>query len=520
METRYKKLVVILCVLICSSCSDFLDRDPHDQLSSGSFWQDRDDFEMALTAIYGFMHGLTEGPWDNPTTGMWAYLLPNWDNITDNSYGQHGYGSSKQIASGDISSTTGGYIEGVYTVCYQGIARINLFLQQLGQYEGTDLPEGEKQTAEAEARFFRAFYYFQLYSLYGDVPLVLEPLTLETQEQPKVDAAEVLEQILTDLDYGIENLNDVPYFENSGHVARSTAQALKARVLIDAAYGNTGVPDLQILTEVRDLCLEIMPAYSLSPVFEDLFQDAGQAGNPEIIFSVNYLASNKVPTYGTDLIYGDWVTVSPLLSFISTFECRDGLPWGVSPLTDPANPLANRDPRLTKTIFAGMVDWGDGKTHQPSNSMPTGYGLKKFLDPGNLPYGYSTLSQQNTVVMRLGEVLLMYAEAQNEIAGPDQTVYEVMGDLRARVDMPPYPAGMSKEQMRERIRHERRIELAFEGLRYFDLKRWHIAGEVLNSVTDGLLPYHWEDRFYHWPLPQSEIDKNHGVLEQNPDYGN
>jgi len=112
----------------------------------------------------------------------------------------------------------------------------------------------------------------------------------------------------------------------------------------------------------------------------------------------------------------------------------------------------------------------------------------------------------------------MYAEAQNEIAGPDATVYQAMTGLRARVNMPPFPAGLTKDGMRQRIRHERRIELAFEGLRYFDLKRWHIAGEVLNNVTDGLLNYHWEDRFYHWPLPQEEIDKNHGTLVQNSDY--
>lgn len=406
----------------------------------------------------------------------------------------------------------------VYSFSYEAIARANNFLKELSAYEGTDIPESEKKAAEAEVRFLRAFHYFQLYSFYGDVPLVLEPLTLETQEQPKVGAEKILEQVITDLDFAIENLKDVPYRENSGHVVKSTAQALKARVLIYAAYGDNGIPDIAMLTEVRDLCREVMPQYSLSPVYEDLFQDGGQSNNPEIIFSVNYLAPDNVPTYGTDILYGDWVAVSPLQSFVDAFECSDGLPWGVSPLTDPDNPFENRDPRLRKTVYADFVDWGDGNVHVPSNSRPTGYGLKKFLEPGNLPYGYSTLSEQNSVVIRLGEVLLMYAEAQNEIAGPDGSVYEAMRDIRARVDMPPLPAGLSKDAMRERIRHERRIELAFEGLRYFDLKRWRIAGEVLNNVTDGFLPYHWEDRFYHWPIPQEEIDKNHGVLEQNPDY--
>jgi len=99
------------------------------------------------------------------------------------------------------------------------------------------------------------------------------------------------------------------------------------------------------------------------------------------------------------------------------------------------------------------------------------------------------------------------------------SVYKATTDLRARVNMPAFPVGLTKEQMRDRIRHERRVELAFEGaLRYYDLVRWHTAGDVLNNVTDGLQPYHFEDKFYRWPLPQTEIDKSGGILIQNPDY--
>ncbi len=516
---KYKILpIFILSILLLGACEDYLDRQPLDEISSSTFWQSKTDFDMALTANYGYLHGSTSGPWDNPPAGTWGYCLPIWDNITDNSYGQHNYGGSKAIVAGDISASTGGYISSIYKLCYQTIARANIFLSQLSAYEGTDFSESDKSVAEAEIKFLRAFYYFQLYAHYGDVPLILEPLTLENQEQPKVEASQILEQVLDDLDFSIANLNTNPYFENYGHVTKSTAQALMARVLIYSAYGNNGTPDESTLTEVKSLCEEIMPLYSLSPVYEDLFQDAGQSGNPEIIFSVNYLAPDNVPTWGSDLIYGDWISVSPLQSFVDAFECTDGLPWGESPLTDTENPFENRDPRLNATVFVDFVDWGEGNVHYPTNSRPTGYGLKKILEPGNIPYGYSTLSQQNTVVIRLGEVLLMYAEAQNELSGPDESVYDAVNAIRNRVEMPDLPDGLSQNEMREAIRHERRIELAFEGLRYLDLKRWHIAGEILNNVTGGLIDYHWEDKFYHWPIPQEEIDKNHGVLEQNPDY--
>jgi len=504
---RYILQIIVISSLFLSGCADYLDKNPLDQISSSTFWKTKTDFDMALTANYGEMQA-----WN----GLWSYELPVLDNITDNSYGQHNFENSKQIASGDVSPTTGGYLSNVYGSCYQGIARANIFLKELGTYKGTDFTDADKKRSEAEVRFLRAFYYFQLYSYYGDVPLVLEPLTLETQEQPKVAADKVFAQVVTDLDFAIANLNAIPYTQNTGHVVKSTALALKARVLIYVGYGNNGTPDINLLTQVKDLCLQVIPQYSLSPIFENLFQDKGQSTNPEIIFSINFLSPDNVAQW--DLWYGDWIVVSPLQSFVNSFECSDGLPWGNSPLTNIGSPYENRDPRLSKTVFVDHPDWGAGNQHFPTNSRPTGFGLKKFLCPENTPYGYTTLSQQNAVVLRLGEVLLMYAEVQNEIAGPDSSVYKAMTDLRARVGMPPFPVGMSKVEMRERIRHERRIELAFEGLRYFDLKRWHIAGDVLNKVTDGLLPYKWDDKFYQWPLPQSEIDRNHGILIQNTDY--
>jgi hypothetical protein len=342
---------------------------------------------------------------------------------------------------------------------------------------------------------------------------------METQDRPKNSAAEILTQILVDLDFAIANLNPVAYSANVGHATKSSAQALKARVLIFTAYGNSGTPDIATLTQVRDLCLQIQPLYTLSPLYEDIFKDSGQKNNREIIFSANYLNPDSRSHY--DLWYGAWLDVSPLISFVNAFECTDGLPWGISPLTNLNDQLANRDPRLNKSIFKGKVDFGNGNSYPPTSFLPTGFGVKKFLTPGLNPVSTqgATMTQTNAVKFRLGEILLMYAEAQNEIVGPDASVYKAMTDLRARVQMPPFPAGLTKIDMRERIRHERRIELAFEeGLRYFDLKRWRIANAVLNTVTDGLLHYNFNDKFYKWPLPQAEIDKSKGILIQNPDY--
>ncbi len=252
------------------------------------------------------------------------------------------------------------------------------------------------------------------------------------------------------------------------------------------------------------------------PSYENVFRDGIQEGNNEIIFSIKFLApDNATPM---DQWYGDWLVVSPLQNFVDIYECTDGLPWGVSPLTDVNNPRVNGDSRLGKTIFFDFVEF-DGNEHHSSNSRPSGYGLKKFISPGLMPSGYSTLIQQDWVMLRYAEILLIYAEAQNELlSNPDQSVYDAINDIRNRVGMPDIPQGLNQAEMRERIRYERRVELAFEGLRFYDLKRWRIAEEVLNNVDDGILIYNFEKRFYQWPIPQTEIDKSLGILEQNPDY--
>jgi len=505
MKNRIIITIILITSLFLGACKKTLDLNPLDQIATSTFYKSKGDFDQALAAVYSSLQ-----------PEEFAVGIGFRDCFTDNGYNQFNSGNSKDFVQGNFNPTTGGYETGIYNDSYTGIGRVNLFLKNLANYKGSDVSDNQRKVYEGEVRFIRAFFYFQLYSIYGDVPLVLQPLDLSNQKQPKVAAAQVLTQITTDLDYSIANLNTAAYYANGGHAASSSAKALKARVLLFAAFGNNGTPDPALLTQVRDLCLDLMGQYKLSANFEDIFRDATQKNNTEIIFSINFLAPNNTAQW--DLYYGDYDACAPLQNMVDAFECTDGMPYGVSPLTDTKNQFNNRDSRLRKTVYADSVSFGPGKVYHPSNLRPTGYGTIKFLEPNNMPYGFSTLSQQDAVILRLGEVMLMYAEAQNELAGPDATVYKAMTDLRARVSMPPYPSGYTKEQMRDRIRHERRVELAFEGLRHYDLLRWHIAGPVLNAVKTDLINYHFEDKFYRWPLPQTEIDKSGGVLVQNPNY--
>ncbi|WP_447769201.1 RagB/SusD family nutrient uptake outer membrane protein [Sphingobacterium faecium] len=485
------KKIVIITVISLLACfiqgcdKNFLDRDPLDKLSSNQFWQTKQDFDMALTAIYG-----------NLQTPMFSAGTPDWDLITDNGYGQHNSNGSQAIVRGDIFSSSDGYIRDVYKNCYAGIARVNIFLSKLGNYEGSAIDETAKKIYVGEASFMRAYYYYLLYTCYGDVPLVKEPLTLENQIQPKVPATEVLDFILNEVDEAIANLPNSLYKDAKGHLVKSSAQALKLRILLFIAYGQNGNVDLEIIKQAKNVATEIMQAgYQLSPQFESIFRSTTQEGNPEIIFSVKFLAPDNATSM--DQWYGDWLVASPLKSFYDAFEANDK--------------------RRDQTVFVGQVDF-NGNIHKPSNNVPTGYGLKKFLSPDLIPYGYSTQSEQDWIMFRYAEVLLSFAEAENELSGPTIAVHDVINSLRLRSGLGNLSKTLTKDEMRIAIRKERRMELAFEGFRYFDLKRWHIAEEVLNNVKDGILTYKFEDKFYKWPLPQTEIDRSQGVLIQNPSY--
>lgn len=478
--------ILVGSMIFMGGCSDFLDRNPTDQLSSTLFWKSQSDFQNALTAIYGTLQ-----------RDMFAPGAPNWDALTDNGYGQHNYFGSNGIVQGNIFPSSGGYISNIYTYSYTAIARVNIFLDNLQKYEGTDIDEATKSRMEGEAKFVRGFFYLNLYQNYGAVPLVTSPLDYETQFQAKVPEEEVFAQVVSDLNDAINLLPDVAFYDGGGHAVKSSAQALLLRAYLYTGYDESGNAKLDVMGQAKDLATALMNGhYRLVDDFPSVFQSGTQEGNEEIIFSIKFLAPNNYTAM--DQWYGDWLVVSPLQNLVDEFETGDQ--------------------RLSQTIFDDVVDWGDGNVQVPSNGRPTGYGVKKFLTPELIPYGYATRSDQDWVLFRYADVLLMYAEIENEISGPNASVYQALNDIRNRSGLADLASGLSKEQMRDKIRHERRIELAFEGQRYFDLKRWRIAEEVLNNVTDGVIPYHFESKFYQWPLPQSEIDKSQGELVQNPNY--
>lgn len=515
-----------LFIILLSSCSkDFLDKNPTDQPSTKTFYTSKNSIDMALTACYSTTQDVT----------LTVFLLPAYDCMADNGMIQTTWNNIPTLTQGPITPTSGGYIDMVYSYSYRHIARYNIFLKTLSEYQGADVSNELKLRYEAEARLLRAMRYFELYKFYGSVPLVTEPLTMENQYQPKVEANKILEQINADIDFSIANLADVSYAGNVGHLVKASGQVLKSRVLLFDAYNDDRTAKSEVMSKVKAVTSEIISKnyYSIAPSYRGLFcgELGKQEGNPEFIFSVKYLAPNNVPASNYSEA-GRYISSAgspggaliPLKNFANEYEFNNGTPFSVSnPLYDATNVYKNRDARMGKTLFTGTVTYENGYTGGPiTPNSPTGYSYYKHIQGSDAKDIYNSQNfGSDWPLMRYAEVLLMYAESANEVDGPSTAVYNAVNQIRARGDilMPPLIPGLSKDQMRVAIRHERRIELAFEGFRYDDVKRWKIAETLLNMpASESVISKSFAKKNYHLPLPQAEIDISQGVLIQNPDY--
>jgi len=526
MKTNIRKLLVL--VVACMSfwsCTDILDQTPTTSLSAGSFYTSAGNINYNLTACYKLLQ-------DN-TNFTWQTLL--FDGMADNAYDWANYIGDRTIAQGPISPTMGGLVSGIYSAMYVKIARCNIFLQILSDYQGSDLTSETNLQWQAEARTIRAWSYFTLYKFYGSVPLVTQPLTMENKLQPKADASQILAQINEDLDFAIANLPDKAYLNTEGRFVKSSAQVLKTRVLLFDAYGDNGAAKSDVMTQVKNTAKEIMDKgyYGITSSYRGLFvgELGMQTNNREYIFTINYLQPNNTVTFAFGwslakcLLYtaeSPGGSVLPLKNFGEEYEYIDGTPFSTSnPLYDPEDKFKNRDPRAAYIMYDQIVTFENGFKVTNPRSV-TGYSFWKFFSAADAQdFNSSTKDGSDWIAMRYAEVLLNYAEAANEVDGPTADVYSAINQIRNRenVKMPPLTAGLSKDQMRDAIRHERRIELAFEGFRYDDLKRWKIAEQKLNMTQEeGVVSRFFAKKNYHFPLPQGEIDLNQGTLVQNPDY--
>ncbi|MGI6572306.1 MAG: RagB/SusD family nutrient uptake outer membrane protein [Fermentimonas sp.] len=497
---QIKRIILISLLSILISCTDFLEKHPLDQVSGPTFWKTNEDVEMALTGVYSRL-----------LTNTYNYLRMRWD-VMAGDVGLHSDHAVRKISMGHLYPSTGDLVSYIYSQCYSGIAACNYFLDNIDRV--TTLSESKMNQYKGEVLFLRALHYFTLSTFYGGVPIYTTSPTIEESKIKQSTKEEVVAQVLSDLEFAIANLPNIPY---DGHAVKGSALSLKAKVLL---YNERWSEAAQVAKQVIE-----GGVFGLYDDYPNLFLTAGQTNNVEIIFSTRYLNPNiYTVTSGYDVNYGYEANFCPTQWFVDQFECVDGLPITESPLYDPDNFKLNRDPRLGYTVrhkSEPMVN-SSGYEGFGANPSVTGYFLKKYLEPENVPYSYAIRSDQDHVLLRYSDVLLMYAEAKNEADGPDESVYAAINKVRARegVNMPPIPSGLNKDAMREKIRHERHVEFGLEGERYHDLKRWKIAEVVLNSLVEphsGNPLVFKAPTHYLFPFPENEMDLNPNLV-QNPGY--
>lgn len=532
-------LSTLALALALSSCQkDFLDRKPLNLLSEEVVWNDPELIKLSVNEFYTFLK-----------TGFDTYIpAAKTDDI------QLVGNEEKKITSyltGDFLSTS--FPErNLWKDSYAQIRKMNVFINRAAVTNV--LNEEERKVLLGQARFMRAYVYFNLFTSFKDAPLLLKHQSIEEAEDKpmKVTHEEGVQFVIQELDLAAKELPSTYGKEDWGRITREAAAAFKSRVLLWGASPlvNTGdaAAKWKVAADAAQVVME-SNAFELKKDYAGVFVNKNIMDRPEVILEVRYngIKGEKMHAYdqnNTPAGYGGKGINCPTQDIVDSYEMANGLRIDEAGSGyDPAIPYKNRDPRFAKSILFNGADFKDravetftgGKDLPRTNPTPTGYYIRKFMDEKfDFNKDKNVGSNTNWVIMRYSEVLLNFAEAKNESDGPSVAVYDAVNAIRKRAGMPVIPAGLNKEQMRERIHRERRIELAFEDdIRYQDLKRWKQAAAILNKsvrgvtitkATNGTISYKdknagsrvFEDKNYWFPIPLVEMGVNPNLKPQNP----
>ena len=536
---KHNIIIGLILIVLSSSCSDFLDRVPLDFVSPDNFLTNEAQSQILLNGVYAKI---------TMQDDSYRQTFPIHEaSLTDDVYDSQPWHETTEWARGQGTAQSA-LPNWFWKTNYQGVARANVFISSIKKatFSSSLIPR-----LTAEAKFLRAWYYNQLITYFGDVPLILEPGDLTNGQPTRTPKDEIVAQILQDLEEAIPVLPQTyEDAKDAGRVTKGAAMGLKARVLL---YQSRWAEAAQAAKEVMDL-----KQYTLFPDYQGLFLEKNEeaASKSEIMFQ-RYYTKDIDPSFLSEYI-GLWPALAPTKQLVDCYYMSDGLPITESDRYDRANPFMNRDPRLKATIFYPGSKYFNNRQGAPGleyvqDSVPTpewilsvtGFRCKKHLD-GKIMENKD--EGRNAYLMRYGEILLTYAEAQNEASGPDKSVYNAIDQLRIRVGMITLTKAMpnlSKEKMREVIRNERRVELAIEGLRWPDIRRWRIGEKVMvdaigldmSLLKGGQYPgdgkgetkdWIYKDivvdkrqfnpaRDYLLPIPQEEMTANPNMT-QNPNY--
>ncbi len=522
------------------SCKkDLLDQPPLNQVTDQTYWNQPSDAVLFVTNLYTVLPqaGI------NGNGGGFDYYEGMSDNGICRDQTTRRFGNSTQDP-----TISGG--EWVYTPIKQAYE----YFENVGRIPNMDTALQSRLNGEVD--FVLAYRYFIMATLYGDVPLVTKNYTNATESNiPLTAHAIVIDSVIQWLNSSVALLPLSYSGSDLGRITKGAALALRCRVYLYQNNWAAAAADAQAIMNLQ--------LYHLYPDYYSFFQKDGDYSAEDILHYGYALGSNTQNNMAAilgskDLEKGQNV-MDPTAELVDDYESANGYyPYTSDPAYNPHAPWSNRDPRLTASIlYPGVIfpyaQFSYLNQYDPFNNTGdrigaqqgalAGYSWCKNVDH----YDYIHNGVNSWKSFRYGEVLLNYAEAENELVGPTAPVLAALDSIRSRAHMPSTAQffttnhlSMDQVSMRTFIRHERRIELAGEGLRYFDILRWKIGQQVLNggiytvdasagvsaiSTANGNINtfpktlienrYFNNDKFYVWPIPQSAIDASNGVLVQN-----
>jgi len=492
-----KKLPIIILLLstVLYSCND-LDRIPLSEGSVEAWYSTEDEIIMAVNDLYkdAFFPLKLDADGPDACSDDWMYREA-------------------------LNAVTGGTITGEWKIAnvdywlnsYKAITRCNTLLVNL-ERAADKIAAATLVQYESEVKFIRACQYSRLIAYFGDVVYYTEPLDIDQAfalgRSPK---SEVLQKVYAEFDYAIENL-PVTYTGNALKKAtKGSALGMKARTAIYC-------DDFATAKEAASACMAL-GVHKLHPDFESLFLTS-TGYSSEFLFAQPRSVEFDLTVSIQDFIprnAGGWAAWAPTWDLFCAFLCTDGLPIDESPLFDPRDPFKNRDPRCAATIVEfntphlgfiyephpdslEVMNFSTGVRQKNNDTRSNaqfasfnGLLWKKGVDESWL--GNSWKAAPTKIVLRYADVLLMYAEAKVKLGEIDQSVLDAINDVRARAygvsrtavtDYPPVTTTDARELMRI-IMTERRMEFAYEGVRYMDIIRWRLAEKVLNIPNYGML---------------------------------
>jgi starch-binding outer membrane protein, SusD/RagB family len=536
MKRIIKLMLLGLSVLSLNSCEDFLDKEVDTNLTEDKIFSDKHYAPGFLNNIYNdLLSGFTR--YDG------AMLASGCDEA-ENSYS----GSLVQMFNnGAINSSLNP--DEIWDQMYSGIRKTNIFLEKLTTtiQETNSIPEKDRPRMQGEALFLRAYFHFELVKRYGNIPYVDQVLTVETaSDVPQLTFDAAVERIVADCDSAYTYLGETNDDANKGRAVKASAMALKSRLLLYAASPlNNPSNDLQKWERAAQAAQFLVNMRGASIGLESKYEYVFSTPySKEILLATQPENSNTFERSNFPLSYGGTGLTNPTQALVDAFDTKWGKPITDDANYDPLKPYENRDDRFYVVILYNgaplksrqvetFVGGKDGLQSAPT-ATKTGYYLKKFVDP-SVDLDKGTTVRKPWILFRFAEAYLNYAEALNEASGPVQQVYDAVYELRKRnyviTSRARYPAGLTQSEMRQRLKKERQVELAFEEHRFWDLRRWKDAEVELNKPAIGIkiifnqadTTYTYQNfevenrvfnpRFYWYPIPRKEVLK--GYVKQN-----